>query len=95
MDAREWYVFVFFLNDYPNASPARSGRGEQIERYEFDSSSFDEGHRVFGENYVQEIVVKAPKLPKDIQWHFIEIFNPISAIRDQGNSESARSGDGR
>jgi len=29
------------------------------------------GHRVFGENYVNELVEKAPRLPEDIQWHFI------------------------
>lgn len=29
------------------------------------------GHRDFGENYVQELVDKAEKLPKDIRWHFI------------------------
>ena len=29
------------------------------------------GQRDFGENYVQELVDKAQKLPKDIQWHFI------------------------
>lgn len=34
-------------------------------------AAYDEGHRMFGENYVQEIVDKAPKLPKDIEWHFI------------------------
>ncbi|XP_078428507.1 uncharacterized protein LOC144700830 [Wolffia australiana] len=32
---------------------------------------YDAGHRVFGENYVQEILEKAPQLPSDIQWHFI------------------------
>lgn len=32
---------------------------------------YDAGHRCFGENYVQEIVEKAPQLPEDIQWHFI------------------------
>nr|CCC90429.1 unnamed protein product [Trypanosoma congolense IL3000] len=32
---------------------------------------YDCGHREFGENYVQEIVAKAPVLPDDIQWHFI------------------------
>ncbi|XP_043689156.1 pyridoxal phosphate homeostasis protein-like [Telopea speciosissima] len=31
----------------------------------------DAGHRCFGENYVQEIVEKAPQLPDDIDWHFI------------------------
>lgn len=29
------------------------------------------GQRDFGENYVQELVEKAPHLPKDIRWHFI------------------------
>ncbi|KAF5742146.1 proline synthase co-transcribed bacterial protein [Tripterygium wilfordii] len=32
---------------------------------------YDAGHRVFGENYVQEILEKAPQLPEDIEWHFI------------------------
>ncbi|XP_012070877.1 pyridoxal phosphate homeostasis protein isoform X2 [Jatropha curcas] len=32
---------------------------------------YDAGHRCFGENYVQEIVDKAPQLPEDIEWHFI------------------------
>jgi pyridoxal phosphate enzyme (YggS family) len=29
------------------------------------------GQRVFGENYVQELVDKQPQLPADIEWHFI------------------------
>lgn len=32
---------------------------------------YDLGHRDFGENYVQELVEKYEKLPKDINWHFI------------------------
>ena len=32
---------------------------------------YDYGHRDFGENYVQELVEKAGKLPNDIRWHFI------------------------
>lgn len=32
---------------------------------------YDAGHRIFGENYVQEFVEKAPQLPEDIEWHFI------------------------
>lgn len=31
----------------------------------------DKGQRVFGENYVQELVDKYATMPKDIQWHFI------------------------
>eukprot|EP00929_Paragymnodinium_shiwhaense_P000154 TRINITY_DN100397_c0_g1_i1.p1 TRINITY_DN100397_c0_g1~~TRINITY_DN100397_c0_g1_i1.p1 ORF type:complete len:288 (-),score=66.49 TRINITY_DN100397_c0_g1_i1:170-961(-) len=33
--------------------------------------AYEAGHRHFGENYVQEIVEKAPQLPTDIKWHFI------------------------
>lgn len=32
---------------------------------------YNEGQRDFGENYVQELVDKHEKLPKDIRWHFI------------------------
>ncbi|KAI9108557.1 hypothetical protein K1719_020441 [Acacia pycnantha] len=32
---------------------------------------YDAGHRYFGENYVQEIIEKAPQLPQDIEWHFM------------------------
>ena len=32
---------------------------------------YDLGQRDFGENYVQELVDKYDKLPKDIRWHFI------------------------
>ncbi|XP_010539306.1 PREDICTED: proline synthase co-transcribed bacterial homolog protein [Tarenaya hassleriana] len=32
---------------------------------------YDAGHRCFGENYVQEIIDKAPQLPEDIEWQFI------------------------
>ncbi|KAH1239568.1 Pyridoxal phosphate homeostasis protein [Glycine max] len=32
---------------------------------------YDAGHRYFGENYVQEIIEKAPQLPQDVEWHFI------------------------
>lgn len=33
--------------------------------------AYNAGQRVFGENYVQELVEKYEVLPKDIQWHFI------------------------
>jgi PLP dependent protein len=32
---------------------------------------YDQGQRIFGENYVQELVDKAATMPKDIAWHFI------------------------
>lgn len=33
--------------------------------------AYDSGHRIFGENKVQEMVTKWQKLPKDIEWHMI------------------------
>ncbi len=33
--------------------------------------AYDAGQRDFGENYVQELVDKYERLPKDIRWHFI------------------------
>ena len=33
--------------------------------------AYDAGHRVFGENKIQEMVTKHELLPKDIEWHMI------------------------
>lgn len=33
--------------------------------------AYSQGQRIFGENKVQDLAVKAETLPKDIQWHFI------------------------
>lgn len=33
--------------------------------------AYDAGHRVFGENKIQEMVSKHEELPKDIEWHMI------------------------
>lgn len=33
--------------------------------------AYEAGQRIFGENYVQELVEKQEQLPEDIQWHFI------------------------
>lgn len=32
---------------------------------------YEKGQRIFGENYIQELVQKHDNLPKDIVWHFI------------------------
>jgi uncharacterized pyridoxal phosphate-containing UPF0001 family protein len=44
--------------------------------------AYEAGHRVFGENYAQEMIEKAPDLPMDIQWHFIGHLqsNKVKAI---------------
>ena len=43
---------------------------------------YELGQRDFGENYVQELVDKQMKLPKDIRWHFIGHLqtNKVKAI---------------
>ena len=33
--------------------------------------AYNEGHRLFGESRVQELVEKKELLPDDIEWHFI------------------------
>ncbi|HET6244089.1 MAG: YggS family pyridoxal phosphate-dependent enzyme [Bacteroidetes bacterium] len=33
--------------------------------------AYNSGHKIFGENKVQELVDKMEKLPKDIEWHLI------------------------
>ncbi|KAK4794252.1 hypothetical protein SAY86_012246 [Trapa natans] len=61
-------------------SAERSGRRPELVRVVAVSKTkpislirevYDAGHRCFGENYVQEIVDKAPQLPEDIKWHFV------------------------
>jgi PLP dependent protein len=38
---------------------------------EIISEAYSSGHRIFGENKVQELLTKLPFLPPDIEWHFI------------------------
>lgn len=33
--------------------------------------AYDAGQRIFGESRVQELKIKQPELPNDIEWHFI------------------------
>ena len=35
------------------------------------TEAYQAGHKIFGENKVQELVFKHPLLPEDIEWHFI------------------------
>ncbi len=35
------------------------------------SECYNSGHRDFGENYLQKLLPKMEKLPKDIRWHYI------------------------
>jgi uncharacterized pyridoxal phosphate-containing UPF0001 family protein len=47
------------------------GKERRGEEKSFWSDFSDLGQRVFGENYVQELVEKFPQLPEDIEWHMI------------------------
>jgi hypothetical protein len=38
---------------------------------EIIEKAYRAGHKIFGENKVQELLQKYEKLPKDIEWHFI------------------------
>lgn len=57
----------------------RAGRGDEItliavsktKPVEMIKEAYDYGIRDFGENKVQEITEKYPKLPSDIKWHLI------------------------
>jgi len=44
--------------------------------------AYDAGQRHFGENYVQELIEKAPAMSEDVQWHFIGHLqsNKVSAL---------------
>lgn len=62
------------------AAAARAGRAGRPPRLvavsktkpaEAVREAYEAGHRVFGENYVQELADKAPLLPQDCAWHFI------------------------
>lgn len=52
-------------------------------RVEAIQKLYDAGHRDFGENRAQELVVKAPELPSDVRWHFIGPLqrNKVSSVR--------------
>ena len=52
-------------------TPVRLVAVSKTKPIELLQSAYDAGCRNFGENYVQELVEKAPQLPDDIHWHFI------------------------
>jgi PLP dependent protein len=54
----------------PSAAP-RLVAVSKTKPVELLQQAYDAGQRAFGENYVQEIVEKAPQLPEDIEWRYI------------------------
>eukprot|EP00241_Pyramimonas_parkeae_P011121 CAMPEP_0114238772 /NCGR_PEP_ID=MMETSP0058-20121206/8099_1 /TAXON_ID=36894 /ORGANISM="Pyramimonas parkeae, CCMP726" /LENGTH=236 /DNA_ID=CAMNT_0001350897 /DNA_START=119 /DNA_END=829 /DNA_ORIENTATION=+ len=53
------------------AKPPRLVAVSKTKPVEALKEAYSAGQRVFGENYVQEIVEKAPMMPEDTTWHFI------------------------
>lgn len=51
--------------------PVRLVAVSKTKPIELLQQAYDAGQRVFGENYVQELVDKVPQLPSDVTWHFI------------------------
>src|SRR5690606_13243811 len=65
---REAYYRIISQLQPKNVSLVAVSKTKPIEDIE---EMYQLGQRDFGENYVQEMVDKAAKLPKDIRWHFI------------------------
>lgn len=55
----------------PTSLPVRLVAVSKTKPVEALREAYEAGHRHFGENYVQELVEKAPQMPEDVQWHFI------------------------
>lgn len=68
-------IWVVRILEHPSSSlPTTQVRLVAVSKTkgpELVQEAYNAGQRVFGENYVQELVGKAPVLPSDIQWHFI------------------------
>ena len=45
------------------------------------TAAYEAGQRLFGENKVQELELKAPALPSDIQWHLIGHLQSNKALK--------------
>ena len=65
-----------FMNGQPGqllkkSTPARLVAVTKTHSVETIKEAYDAGHRIFGENKVQELVDKYALLPHDIEWHLI------------------------
>lgn len=54
-------------------------KGQPVEKIQ---ALFEKGQRLFGENRVQELLAKKPRLPQEIEWHLIGPLqtNKVKAI---------------
>ena len=66
----EVYKKLNYLNN-PKNEKVQLVAVSKIQPIESIQALYNEGHRHFGENYVQELLSKKEVLPNDICWHFI------------------------
>lgn len=62
---------IIILNQEVSAAGARLIAVSKTQPVEKVMEAYDAGHRIFGENKVQEMTPKYERMPKDIEWHMI------------------------
>ncbi|QCR21736.1 YggS family pyridoxal phosphate-dependent enzyme [Pontibacter sp. SGAir0037] len=62
---------ILFFDAQLKNTPCRLVAVSKTHPVELIQEAYDAGHRLFGENKVQELVDKREKLPHDIAWHLI------------------------
>lgn len=61
---------IEFASSIPNSQPTLVAVSKFKPASDI-AAAYEGGQRDFGENYVNELLEKAPALPSDIRWHFI------------------------
>jgi PLP dependent protein len=80
-DVRHW-IHQASLNTSSNTSSSSSSSPlsqktvqlvavSKTKPYELLMAAYDQGQRIFGENYAQELIDKAQRMPSDVHWHYI------------------------
>ena len=62
---------ILYFDEQLRDTPCRLVAVTKTHPVEVIQEAYDAGHRLFGENKVQELVDKRDKLPHDIAWHLI------------------------
>ena len=62
---------ILYFDEQLRNTPCRLVAVTKTHPVEIIKEAYDAGHRLFGENKVQELVDKRDKLPHDIAWHLI------------------------
>ena len=62
---------IIYFDEQLRDTPCRLVAVSKTHSVEKIKEAYDAGHRLFGENKVQELIEKYEKLPHDIAWHLI------------------------